>query len=107
MYSDPALLESVFGRRADGRDMQVFEVPLRQAQLLHPLPQRPDAVHTGKDQPVVTAKILERGIQRFERARLADFNKRNLKNIRAQLAQLEGERTRLMPCPADQNSNSA
>src|SRR5258708_23810158 len=103
MYSDPALLESVFGRRADGRDMQVFEVPLRQAQVLHPLPQCLGAVHTGKDQPVVTTKILERGIQRFERARLADFNKWNLKNIRAQLAQLAGERSRLVAGAADKD----
>ena len=80
-------LDGFFGCGPDSCDLQMFQLSLRQAKFIQPLPKGFNSIHAGQDQPIVFVQILESSVQRFVRAGLADFDEGNLRDFRAERSQ--------------------
>jgi len=104
--SQSSLFDSFLRRRADGGDFEVMQALFGEMKFFQSIPDGIDSVHAGEDEPVVGGQILEGGIQRPVRARLADFYEGNLQDIGAEFPQARRQCARLVPRPADQNAKA-
>jgi hypothetical protein len=97
-------LNCPLGGRPDGSNLQMLQSVGGQAQFFDPLRDGLDAVHAGKDEPVVVLDVDQSLIQRTAGARFADFDERDFEHLRTERLELRREGAGLVPGASDQYS---
>ena len=96
----------LFGRRPDRGDLEMLEIPPRNAKFPDAFPHRFDAIGAGEYDPVVSLYIFQGIVEWPVRLRLANLDERDFDYRCAQAAQAGGKAASLMAGAPDKNPGS-
>ena len=100
------LHDRLLGGRPDGSDLEMLEIPARDAKFSDALPHRFDAIGAGENEPIVIADIFQSIVEWPVRLRLANLNERDFDYRCAQTAQAGGKAASLVASASDENPGS-